>query len=819
MKILRQYLILFFSVLMCTFVSKANPVIDSVKKNTNQPEKYSMFELSCWIQTQVSNPFNYEKARLTGIFISSSGIIDTIDGFYFQNYQITDTNELAAIGEPYWKIRFAPDELGYWEFKIVFTDTTGMVETSEDSFQCIASDNPGYFSFDERYLKNAMGEVFIPVGENLAWDVSEGAFANYEYWIDSLKKYQVNIVKIFMPPWGFGIEWNNTGLGNYTERLDRAWALDWVIEQLIENNIYVILVPLIHDELQDKQGLHKWPDNPYNLENGGPCLYPRDFFSDSLAISYFKRKMRYVNSRYAFSPHTIMWEVFSEADNFEYYGQHRQEIQSWITEIASYLKHSLKGRFNITAGFAISDHDSATWVSPQIDYTQLHLYEPRNDDLSLMINTQSRDYLQKYNKPVSVGEFALFHINDTVIKYDPEGVAMHNALWSSLFSGAFMLALPWHWNKYINDLGLYYHFKPLVTYISNTEIDYPNSIPVEVRSTSDTNADLVIEPRFFSLENKPPYDTFNVRRTGYLKPAESYLSEVLYGNGPIGQALRKPPTFVADYPVAADFVVLTGEIVSNGNLQIQLNGELVFNSEVEPQSQYSIEVPEGVNYIFVENTNSSLGSVIEIDKFLFTNYAPLLRAFALEGDDFAAGWYQNRQYNWRNLYYQNRPVSRINGELVFDHFTEGNYSVQWWNCNTGVPDSATSVIVSSGEPLILRINELKWDGAFSIEKMVGIQPVYDDEVMQNILVTPNPFSYNTTIITHAEKGVKLKVQICDMSGNVVREIDTKRYRSDETVTLEWDGCNNSGKAVAAGFYIVRILKENYCDEAKMIKLK
>lgn len=798
-------------------VTKADPAIDSVKKNNNQVEKFSLFELSCWIQTEVTNPYDYEKAGLMGIFTSPTGSADTIDGFYFRDYQISGTNDLIPLGDPYWKIRFSPDEAGLWEFKIVFRDTTGMVETSADTFQCIESDNPGYYSFDEGYLKNENGEIFIPVGENLAWDSPEGAFANYQHWIDSLKKYQVNIVKVFMPPWGFGIEWNNTGLGNYTERLERAWALDWVIDQLIENDIYLILVPLIHDELQDKEGLHKWSDNPYNFANGGPCLNPWDFFSDTIANKFFKRKMRYIKSRYAFSPNTIMWEVFSEADNFEYYGQYKQEVNDWITEIASYLDNTLKSRFSLSAGFAIADHDSSTWTSPEIDYTQLHLYEPRNDDMALMINTRSRAYMEKYNKPFSVGEFALFHINDTVIKYDPEGIALHNALWSSLFSGAFMVALPWHWNKYINDLGLYYHFEPLVKYINNAEVDFSNSIPFEVVTTSDTNSDLHIEPRYFSLENKPPYDTFSVKRAAYLYPAASFLSEVLYGNGPVGQNLRKPPTFIVDYPVSADFVIKTGDFVSNGNLRIKLNGETVFNSEVEAQGQYSIEVPQGLNYIFVENTNSALGSAIEIDKYIFMNYAPSLRSFGLKGENFAAGWYQNRLYNWKNVYYQQDPPPEINGELVFDHFAEGSYAVQWWNSYTGALDSTTSADVTSGNSLILEVSGLNRDGAFSIEKMVGIKPANEVGININFKIFPNPFANETNIEVKGSEGLKLKIQIFDLSGRLIREINIGRQSKGKQI-LEWDGCNYSGIAADPGLYILRILNGKHIDETKMIKL-
>ena len=37
-----------------------------------------------------------------------------------------------------------------------------------------------------------------------------------------------NFIRVWMAVWGFAIEWQDTGLGNYTARLGEAWLLDHV---------------------------------------------------------------------------------------------------------------------------------------------------------------------------------------------------------------------------------------------------------------------------------------------------------------------------------------------------------------------------------------------------------------------------------------------------------------------------------------------------------------------------------------------------------------------------------------------------------------
>ena len=78
-----------------------------------------------------------------------------------------------------------------------------------------------------------------------------------------------------MASWSFGIEWNDTGLGNYTPRLERAWQLDQVMRMAEERGIKVVLVLLNHGAFSETVN-PQWYENPFNLQTAGYSPSPRN---------------------------------------------------------------------------------------------------------------------------------------------------------------------------------------------------------------------------------------------------------------------------------------------------------------------------------------------------------------------------------------------------------------------------------------------------------------------------------------------------------------------------------------------------------------
>ena len=88
-------------------------------------------------------------------------------------------------------------------------------------------------------------------------------------------------------------------------------------------------------------------------------------------------------------------------------------------------------------------------------------------------------------------------------------------------------------------------------------------------------------------------------------------------------------------------------------------------------------------------------------------------------------------------------------------------------------------------------------------------------LMQN---TPNPASAYTTIpFVVAESGT-VKVEICDVYGNVVRTLTVDAKGGNRT-SVDWDLIDNNGDDVANGTYIYKLIGKDFTDSRKMTVIR
>jgi len=690
------------------------PVFNSITVNSDEIDLYTKIEITVDMSANFINPFDYDQVWLRCYFTSPSNVIYIVDGFYYQDYDLNPpSGALIPVGEPVWKIRFTPAQTGIWTYEIRCSDNTGTTFSPTYTFTCLSSANPGFVrTTSSKFLKFDDDSIFFPIGENLAWSYGDDGFYDYDHWLDSLSANGANFIKLIMTPWSFGIEWNNTGLGNYTNRLDIAFWLDWVLEKATSQNLYIQLCPLIHDEVSTLAG-NQWQYSPYNAANGGPCQNTWDFYTNTTAKDYYKRKLRYINARWGYSSHLIAWELFSETDNTGDFNSHRGEINDWLVETGQYLDSLDINDHLITLGYAFYENDPDMWNDPLIDLTQIHIYNTSND-LELKIYAGTRDYHLQYDKPNSIGEFALSTDPITCILLDPDGIAFYNSLWASSLSGAFGAAATWWWDNYIETQNLYYHFKPVTTFMHSIDLQQEDYAPVTVMCTADEYLDVVIEPGFQTLFQPAPEDYFTVERTGNIIPRANNLSIMLYGY--MFNSSRNPPHFAVDYAEAGQFSVVTGGNAFLSRIKIWIDGVNVLNMVGHTHTTYTTDVEAGTHIIFVENTGNGY---IEIDKYIFKNYAPLLRSFALKSQNHVVGWLQNRNYNWEYVNDYGDPAPLSGGIMNFSGLSEGYYQTEWWDCSGGETDSI-SLYAAPGGDLAVAAPAVVWDAAY---KMDYVSPV------------------------------------------------------------------------------------------------
>src|SRR5690606_32503053 len=145
-----------------------------------------------------------------------------------------------------------------------------------------AGDDRGYLRIDEgtRYFTYANGAPYFGIGENLSWWRSKPA--DYAEWLRRLGDEGANLIRVWMASWSLALEWNDTGLGRYDRRQERADHLDWLFDLAERHGIAIMLVLQNHGQWSARTN-PEWEHNPYNARNGGPLASPEEFFTDERA--------------------------------------------------------------------------------------------------------------------------------------------------------------------------------------------------------------------------------------------------------------------------------------------------------------------------------------------------------------------------------------------------------------------------------------------------------------------------------------------------------------------------------------------------------
>jgi hypothetical protein len=266
-----------------------------------------------------------------------------------------------------------------------------------------------------------------------------------------------------MPAWAFGLEWEKPGL----YRLDRAWELDYVLALCERLGIRVKLC------LENFRTFGEGP-NPYDVRNGGPCETVRDFFVKPEAKEMFKRRLRYIVARWAYSPAIMAWELWNEINCVEGYEQYRSDVVAWSAEMARYLREIDPYKHLTTNSLGSSYTEPGLWRLDEMDFAQMHGYygwsgTDETRDMAAFV-AKMLGLVSGYGKPYMFAEFGVireFPEPRELCDRDREGVHLHNGQWAAAMSGACGGAMLWWWDSYVDPYNLYSRFTSLARFASD----------------------------------------------------------------------------------------------------------------------------------------------------------------------------------------------------------------------------------------------------------------------------------------------------------------------------------------------------------------
>lgn len=801
--------VVFTLVLMSLCLRAQQPQIMSVQVLKMPAFQYDLLELRAEIGSIVKARYDYDSIVFGGRFIGPEGDTVMAEGFYYQHF-IRQGPQLVSSGTPHFRLRFTPDKPGTWTYNLFVSDSYGSNSTEPQTFTLGPSANDGFLRFTDgsNYLHNSRGEAVFLAGENIAWaNLPDGGDA-MTYYLLKLHEHKMNFAKLMMTPWAYQIEWNETGWRNYGGRQLQAFMMDSIFRMADNLGIYLQLAFSIHNELNIGYPAEDWTSNPYNIANGGCCNEPWEFFSHPAAQSAFQNRLRYLAARWGYSTRLFGWELLSEADNFPWYGTHQQSIANWSHSMAGFLRARDQAKRAVSVGFALSSSNPLVWQSPDIGFTQIHHYK-KTSDIEGEVAALQATYLNKFKKPVLTGEFGLGHVGDSLVVWDPDGLALHNSLWTSAMTGAFGGVTPWFWENYIDVQQLYHLFTPVEQFMNRPETKPHELVPTHLPSTANSYLPVTIEPRFDVLQ-KSPSRQFRLNPTGLMMPTQDSLPVFLFGPQSVLAGLRNPPEFSGTWQQAGIMRIFTGPQAINALLQVKIDGTIWLEINAQGNNEYLLMVPSGEHTISVDNKGQGLFSILEISKIIFENVAPALRAFGLTGQQRALAWVHNRSSHWQNVALGG-SIAPVSGQVMFPSL-QGTFRITFFNTRSGEVDSVAQ-LSSGANGLTVSIPQLQNDVALRIEPI----PVAIDEGKWLVPVAfPNPFHHQVRILLpELATDELLRLEILDFSGKLIFHANNRNVFMEGFL---WDGRTNTGTQAAPGVYFFRLVSSHgYVYGGKLVK--
>ncbi len=134
------------------------------------------------------------------------------------------------------------------------------------------------------------------------------------------------------------------------------------------------------------------------------------------------------------------------------------------------------------------------------------------------------------------------------------------------------------------------------------------------------------------------------------------------------------------------------------------------------------------------------------------------------------------------------------------------FSVTLSYMSTALPDSAMIILSSSGATPVansyLYVDNLTFTGS-----VTGIHTI--DSYLSNIESYPNPTTNNISIELYAQKASSIKLQLVDVTGKILKEINAGEIQGDFKQTINTEG-------ISKGIYFLKVFVNDAVDVKKMI---
>lgn len=516
------------------------------------------------------NPYNMDLIRFEADFQNLTTYhIYNREGFYYRDISVSSNSYNQSKSAYPFRLRFAPPEHGWYSFNLRLVLNDGVNDN------VIASFNGGQF---EVYYTGKKGIISIG-NNNHFYDVNENdffaigqdfgpvteiaiampsTFNTYRSYIDNLHSNGGNFIRLNAQSTDeFQIEWEELGvygsnrLGDGFKRQCRAYELDKVFEKLESNEMYCQLL-LESDQITNgAYGGPPWTTSPYSVY--GDWL---SFYTNSSALTQYKKRLRYIHARYGYSANLAIYETNNEFANlgmrydilknyiggpngYHFSSATRESAKTWAINVATYLKSQVTYPTHLTTiSFADNGFQDPSQISNPTNHFSYDVRSPHHYGHDKDVNKTRKEkatlqFLGSHGfetkKPVLFGELGVtdgFHVDDC---FDQE---FHNGMWTSGMSGTTGSGLyryGYHRNELRNShlpaIKLFFDGIPFQTNNFSPKYDDKNDIECIYNvNNSGTRAFGWVHNKQYYWAGDPAYYT-NPNHTCQVNPPSDYSME------------------------------------------------------------------------------------------------------------------------------------------------------------------------------------------------------------------------------------------------------------------------------------------------------
>lgn len=692
----------------------------SLQSLTPAPRSWEKMEFSLTGAPQGANPYDPDVVAVDATFTGPSGRPIAIPAFWYQPYthQLvkggagtgggSERETLTPEGAAGWRVRFTPVEKGRHHYRLVVQENSKETLTSSGSFDVGAKqpEDHGFARVEPTGKRSFVLDDGTPLpllGENACWPGARGTY-DYTDWFAGFKQNAMNYTRLWMWPQSFGIEVRPGDRLNYNQQT--AWQLDTVLDMALQDHIYVMLCLDYHGMFGVKPdmwgGNNFWPQNPYNVTQGGPCAVQNDFFTNEAAKKLYRKRLRYLIARYSSTPGLLSWEFFNEINN-DYEFLKPADVAAWHDEMAQWMHQNDPYRHLVTTSFGSAGEQPEMWKLPSIDYAQWHWYGTWGGPYThpaTMAAGVARHFQEEYHKPVYISEFGT-----SGKSWDPAGDpnrrGLQQALWSGLLSGTAGTAMPWWWED-IHRENLYFLWGALSKFLAGTGFDSGAWRPAEVSGPAPlaTLGDPAPGALPFTV-NIPLTGNWGDKPSGrlILHNAADAVGAPLhpYVHGSSKLQFKVPFIINANFGEGAQLVVHLNSVASDAILAVKVSGKEIFrralpnkDGKYELNEEYNeditVSLPPGKEEVEIDNPG---GDWFYLDSIRLVNVLPddmtepiLLDTFGMTDGRSTLVWALDHRYNWPDG--KDLPPQPVNNAaLTLRNLPDGHYRAEWWDTRAG----------------------------------------------------------------------------------------------------------------------------------------